>query len=764
MEIGNRIILTNESPNDKGGIIRNNSIDWTRFTANPVMLYHHGRDPEVRDVPIGHWADLMFDGVNYSAIPVFSETCPSWIVTLYSEGNLKAASIGGVCIKKTTGKTITNRDGERVPELKLTSDGYWESEYFLTYEASITAIGSNAKALQMNSAYLYQAEEVLNEAELLTFNSNYMSKKNENDNKTTEVEETELTAKPTEVIINEEPKADQPVTVETVILESEQLKIVNAMSGMFEKTMNTIKDLFAAAPHKEPDGDEPIKVTDLPERELPSEVQAEAAIAEKVEVCKTESELAAELPLVIKEIINNDSPIKLSEQMPELKTKEELASEGLQLADKTIVKVGNAAVPSYTEMRSTEEGRKVINRVGDAGGKANNIEDHRVVLQSILNDPKYKEIVKVLTFSDGSANRTIPKAKLTDLAARFESGNVDVMNFGKGKLMNYTELDSTDNLLASPDLIAVEWLNIFLYKLFPSAAWKSEIPVFAAQSTGKNKGLIYANITADPTIYQGSRPVNPANYEYTDDAVSLTLSSFYMQPLVWQPLVMQMLRYDQQSTGWAQAMAKFNAAIDNYLIYTLASQINAVATPTVVKTKSGSFAIVTGDIDSFVLNPAFTGSLAKPTLTDLLILEQVFKKQNYVDGTKFVVVQDPTMDRYITGSEDAKSLLTRFVNSEGDELVGYKNAKLRTRSQVALYNPATSGVIDPSGAVPAAAVSCGLAFVPDQVGIGMSNLDVFMIQDPTVYGYKMSADIRAGASIMRKNAYGTALYTYGEPV
>ena len=163
------------------------------------------------------------------------------------------------------------------------------------------------------------------------------------------------------------------------------------------------------------------------------------------------------------------------------------------------------------------------------------------------------------------------------------------------------------------------------------------------------------------------------------------------------------------------------------------------------------------------MNSAFTGSLAKPTLNDLLVIDQVFKKQNFAEGTKFVVVQDPTMDSYITGDPETKSLLTRFVNSEGDELVGYKDAKLRVRSQVALYNPATGGVVDPTGVVPAGAVSAGLAFIPDQVGLGLANLDVFMIQVPASYGYEMSADIRAGASLMRKNGNGTALYTYGDP-
>lgn len=832
METGRRIILTNETPNDQGGIIRNQSIDWSRFSSNPVMLYHHGKDPKVRDVPIGHWEDLMFDGMNYSAIPAFSETCPWEIKKLYEEGNLKASSIGGICMKKTTGKTVFNNETkQREPEIKLTPEGYWESEYFLVYEASITPIGSNMDALQL-SAFMYQPEEILTEEEIFTLNSKYNMKKEEpkaTEGKTPEVpaqepEKVEMAAKPEEQEPKEEKAADaeaQPAPVAEpkvshVILDSDKKvglaeKFLTAFTSIFglEKTNLEAPNPF----HEEPDGDEPIKTSPgLPKTELPEGVQAEseleakkadkkeekadeeaekkkmeneacnneAELSAELEACKTESELEAvvakfgsELPPVISKLINaKKENFKLSSKLPQMKTPEELAAEKLQLAGKPKVQVGDANVPSYTELRSTEDGRKVIDRVMGAGGKSVQIEDHRVVLQSILNDPKMKcnktaegkTLLDLITFSDKTGNRMIPKASVKELSARFESGAVDFMNFRSGRVQNYTELDATDDLLASPDLIAVEWLNIFLYKLFPSAAWKSEIPVFAASSTGKNKGLIYTNINADPAVYQGSRPSNPSNYEYDDVAVALTLSSFYLQPMLWQPLLMAMLRYDQQSTGWAQAMMKFNTVIDNYLIYSLLSQINAVATPTVVKTKGAAFTIAAStDPDAFVLNSAFTGALAKPTLNDLLVIDQVFKKQNYPEGTKFVVVQDPTMDRYITGDPETKSLLTRFVNSEGDELVSYKHAKLRTRSQVGLFNPATSGIVDPTGVVPSTAVSAGLAIVPDQVGIGIANLDVFMIQDPSAYGYKMSADIRSGAALMRKNGYGTAVYTYGEP-
>jgi hypothetical protein len=44
------------------------------------------------------------------------------------------------------------------------------------------------------------------------------------------------------------------------------------------------------------------------------------------------------------------------------------------------------------------------------------------------------------------------------------------------------------------------------------------------------------------------------------------------------------------------------------------------------------------------------------------------------------------------------------------------------------------------------------------MGLGM--LDVFMIQDPTNYGYKMSADLRMGIAPLRADGTGLSLLTY----
>jgi hypothetical protein len=168
------------------------------------------------------------------------------------------------------------------------------------------------------------------------------------------------------------------------------------------------------------------------------------------------------------------------------------------------------------------------------------------------------------------------------------------------------------------------------------------------------------------------------------------------------------------------------------------------------------------DPNAFYWNPAFTGNLRTPVLNDIITVEQIYNKQNFdLETERPYLVIDPTMEALISKDPDTKTLLTRWINADGADLLKFKHTVLNQRSRVAIYDPATSQVKDPNGVIPATAVSAGIGFVPSQVGIGLGMLDVFMIQDPTNYGYKMSADIRIGIVPLRADFSGTTLYTYG---
>jgi hypothetical protein len=84
------------------------------------------------------------------------------------------------------------------------------------------------------------------------------------------------------------------------------------------------------------------------------------------------------------------------------------------------------------------------------------------------------------------------------------------------------------------------------------------------------------------------------------------------------------------------------------------------------------------------------------------------------------------------------------------------------RSRVGIYDPATAAIIDYKAVIANTYQSCGIVFIPSQVGIGIGALDVFVQQSPQNYGTIMSANIRQGITTMRKNGYGVAGYIYGD--
>lgn len=464
-----------------------------------------------------------------------------------------------------------------------------------------------------------------------------------------------------------------------------------------------------------------------------------------------------------------------------MKTPEKLREE-LKLAAAPLrgVRIGALSQgKTLTQLKSDKgEGERIYNRfkTKDAGDKS--IEDYAVVLNCMMNESKYAaihertRIMQNVNEAQLGSYRSHPNTRtglsMQDLAAKLNGGHVDIMT-PQNTMREISTLTSTDNFLASPDLLAIEFLDLAIFKLFPTTSWKNEIPLFAAQETGNNTGLIWANITAQPGVTRGAQPVNPANYAYTDDAVSLNLTPYWLQPMIWTPLTMHQLRYDQMSTGWAQAFAYWGTVMDDDLIYTLASTVpygsiiyssglsgQTPATPL-------TFNIATGnDPNAFYYNPAFRGVLNQPTLNDVISVEQVYNKQNFqLENETPYLVLDPTADALISKNNQTQSLLTRWVNADGADLLKFKHTVLNQRSRVAIFDPVTGQVKDPRGVIPSTATSANLGFIPSQVGMGLGMLDVFMIQDPSQYGYKMSADIRIGIVPLRKGFEGTTLLVYG---
>ena len=462
---------------------------------------------------------------------------------------------------------------------------------------------------------------------------------------------------------------------------------------------------------------------------------------------------------------------------PAAQVKDELKLASAPSHQARVKQIGGGKTFSQLRASTDENDKRLLGRVmtEEAGGK--DIADYAAILGSIMADGKLSAIVEktriMMNVSQGQvqAYQRNPTARsgginLHELSAQFGRGEIDMM--GRDNVMRkITTLTSTDNALASPALNTIEWLSLAIFQLFPSTSWKNEIPLFGAEVTGKNTGIIWANIAAAPTIYRGSQPSSPTPYSISDTAVSLSLTPFWMQPMLWTPLTMHQLRYNQMGTQWAQAFSLLNATIDDYLIYTLASTVPAGS---IVKS-SGLSGYQTSPLQFNIANAtdpnaffygSFTGSLLAPVLNDIVTLEQIYNKQNFdLASERPTLVTDPTMEGLLAKDPETKSLLTRWVNQEGGEFVKFKHTIMPGRSRVAIYDPATGQIKDPAGTIPSTAVSAGLSFIPSQVGMGLGMLDVFMVQNPAAYGYEMSADIRIGIAPLRANNNGTAILTYG---
>jgi hypothetical protein len=238
---------------------------------------------------------------------------------------------------------------------------------------------------------------------------------------------------------------------------------------------------------------------------------------------------------------------------------------------------------------------------------------------------------------------------------------------------------------------------------------------------------------------------------------------------------MHQLRYDQMGSGWIQNLAALNAQIGDDLLYTLFAGLYANQ-PTKIVTSGGwgnavagtpqTFQIP-GSGSSFIFNPAFAGSLVKPGMNDIFAIEEQFQLQNYdLPRERPVLVVDSTQMRYLKSDPQTQSMLTKWVNEQGAELQKISHTLIHERSRVAAYDPASATVIDTHATgvqIPATTISAGLAFIASQVGIGLGLIDVFMIQDPNYYGYKMSIDLRINARALRNDYTGLAMYTYGTP-
>lgn len=507
---------------------------------------------------------------------------------------------------------------------------------------------------------------------------------------------------------------------------------------------------------------------------------------EKMNAAAGKTTLSAS-PESIQKLVNAAVAAANGGTAPKMKTPTQLSAElKLAAAPSFKAKVSeNSQGVTFTRLNSpkaTDNDKRILERLFHKDkAEMTDLSTHGVVLNSILNDSRLSHIAartRMVPAASVADMGTMMKAPILEqdkrrgfslqhIAADLAAGRVQYKDKLSGSMKDMTYLTSTDNALASPALNTIEWLSLAIFELFPTTSWKAAISMFGAAMASANTGFIWANIAANPAVYKGTSPAPAADYVYADQAVSLSLTPYWLQPMLWNPLTMHQLRYDQQSTGWAQAFAVLNTYIDDNMLFQLASNIpaNSIISTTGLsgyQVQPQTFPV--GGPNSFFWNTAYNGSLNSPVLNDVIALEQVYRNQNFhLEREKAMLILDPIAERYLATDPETKNLLTRFVSADGEELIGYKHTKFDIRSRVAMYDLATKQVKDPNGAMPATAVSLMLGFMPSQIGIGVGMLDVFMVQDPANYGYRMSADLRIGIASLRSNFLGLTGYTFATP-
>jgi hypothetical protein len=335
-------------------------------------------------------------------------------------------------------------------------------------------------------------------------------------------------------------------------------------------------------------------------------------------------------------------------------------------------------------------------------------------------------------------------------------------------------LDSTptNTFLANPSTYAIDFLSLAFFTLYPKGDWKTDIPTFNPTMTTGNLGLVWANIAASPLIYVGTQPTNPTNYSVDDDAVAMTMLPYFLQPILWNNYKTAVQRYDVQGIQWAQSLDKFWAGIDSNLITTFLEQVNAASliySTGQTNTTTGTLTtnISPNSNNSWIDSPAYNGTVNNLVLNDIFSIEQLFRKQNYrLNKEKVQIVVDPTGLKMLKTDPNVQTLLNKFSTNAGEKdfsELDLNTTIVKERSQVGLLS-STGAVIDPTGSVPTTATGANLAFIASQLGIGFGMFDVFVQQDPTNYGLKLSCNARMGASLMRKTGNGAAILGYSAAI
>jgi hypothetical protein len=448
---GKRIVFSTGTPNDQGGVIPNEAIDFSRYKANPVVLCQH----QWNDPPLGIMTDIKLEGGKWTGIPVFHGLTKesAEYAAMYDSGHLRACSIGGEAEWKQ------NASGQ--PE--LTKDGLRQCENFKLYEISMVSLPSNPDAVSTLTTKIYEKTDLQKVFDTITtLSSSYKIPSMEPVKKTPaqvklEAAQAKLEAVKAEVIeaektvlaSNDPSNSQLPGIIQEIIKENNasHVGVIGTLGGI-------IKDLFVGKKDAKPETLSVPEPKDKPESSLENPTQpqptpiglaaeeakkkAEESVrkAEKAKEAAekndaTEEEKSAyslactEMEAAMKECESAQAAyeaekngsslaaktLKTANVAPEkpvlkLRSMTELQAAADNAKIKLAPKPEDAAIrtakvlqmrgTSFTELSSkkNEEGARILGRVLTSDGGQKSLEDYQVVLESIMRDGKYAAITE----------------------------------------------------------------------------------------------------------------------------------------------------------------------------------------------------------------------------------------------------------------------------------------------------------------------------------------------------------------------------------
>lgn len=138
-----RFVMSDESLNRDGFVLRTAGANIELFKKNPILLYNHTRgsyNGTDSILPLGYWEDIQVEGTTITGVPVFDETDPfaKKIYDKVENGTLRMTSAAVYPL------AISERPEDMVQGQKYPTVTEWEM-----WECSIVDVGSNRNAIAL---------------------------------------------------------------------------------------------------------------------------------------------------------------------------------------------------------------------------------------------------------------------------------------------------------------------------------------------------------------------------------------------------------------------------------------------------------------------------------------------------------------------------------------------------------------------------------------------------------------------------------------